>query len=381
MSANIYDSTAKRLIPFAGNSEATAGSLDGLSDVSISSPTDGQVLTYDATNDVWINDEGAAVIESLGDIADVDLTNLEDGQTIVWDATEEKWVPGNGGGSSLTAGFGIDIDNGVIKTTDFVGTQAQWNALTSAQKAAYDFVNITDDSSEVTYSPGHAISDGTTEKTQREVLEFDGFTVTDDSVNGKTKISEVPYTAGSLIDITNKEISVDENKVKSTFVGTIAEWEALSSSEKAEYELVNLTDDLAGGAQAVVDAVEENNFSPVTSNAVYGNLAGFRFRNNNGVPELSMDGGATWNSLIGGSGGMKSKVAFGGLMNETTLTITLSSVGISVNSADDYFLIITPRQGDLTISGITKTQTQFTITRGTASTTPSLVVQVVYNPS
>ena len=78
----------------------------------------------------------------------------------------------------------------------------------------------------------------------------------------------MPYTAGSLINITNKEISADEDKVKATFVGTIAEWEALSSSKKAEYELVNLTDDLAGGAQAVVDAVEENNFSPVTSNAV-----------------------------------------------------------------------------------------------------------------
>ena len=201
MSANIYDSTAKKLIPFAGNSEATAGSLDGLSDVNISSPTDGQVLTYDATNDVWVNGEGATVIESLGDIADVDLTNLEDGQTIVWDATEEKWVPGNGGGSSLTAGFGVSIENDEIKTTDFVGTQAQWDALTDDQKAAYDFVHITDDSSEVTYSPGHAISDGTTEKTQREVLEFEGFTVTDDSVNGKTKVAEIPYTAGEGIEI------------------------------------------------------------------------------------------------------------------------------------------------------------------------------------
>ena len=55
MSSNIYDSTAKKLIPFAGNSEATAGSLDGLSDVSLSSPTDGQVLVYDGTAEKWEN--------------------------------------------------------------------------------------------------------------------------------------------------------------------------------------------------------------------------------------------------------------------------------------------------------------------------------------
>ena len=92
MSSNIYDSTAKVLIPFAGNSQAEAGPLENLENVNISSPTDGQVLTYDAVNEVWVNEEGAAVIESLGDIADVDLTNLEDGHTIVWDAANSKWV-------------------------------------------------------------------------------------------------------------------------------------------------------------------------------------------------------------------------------------------------------------------------------------------------
>jgi len=180
---------------------------------------------------------------------------------------------GGGGGETYYPGPGIDISSDNVissKAVEFAGTQAQWDALSAEEKATYDYINITDDTNQIQYSPGHSISDGTSEKTQREVLEFDGFNVTDDSANGKTKVAEVPYTAGSLIDITNKEISVDGDKVKATFVGTIAEWEALSASEKAEYELVNLTDDLAGGAQAVVDAVEENNFSPVTSNAVYG---------------------------------------------------------------------------------------------------------------
>lgn len=55
-------------------------------------------------------------------------------------------IGGGGSGGSYTPGFGINISNlGVIKTTDFVGTQAEWDALTTTEKEAYDFVHITDD--------------------------------------------------------------------------------------------------------------------------------------------------------------------------------------------------------------------------------------------
>lgn len=191
-----------------------------------------------------------------------------EGNTIYrYDASESKYIS-IGGGSNYTAGFGVSIEDDEIKTTDFVGTQAEWDALTAAEKEAYDFVHITDDTSDVNYSPGHAISDGTSEKTQREILEFNGFDVTDDSVNGKTKIAEVPYTAGKGVEINNKEIAVDES-IRTTFVGTQAEWNALTADEKAEYELVNITDDAASGAQIVVDEVTEGNMNAVTSNAVH----------------------------------------------------------------------------------------------------------------
>ena len=51
-------------------------------------------------------------------------------------------------GETYTAGDGIDITNAVIsQTTDqltFTGTQAQWEALTSAEQAKYGLVNRTD---------------------------------------------------------------------------------------------------------------------------------------------------------------------------------------------------------------------------------------------
>ena len=58
--------------------------------------------------------------------------------------------------SSMTAGDGIDITGDTISSTtpEFVGTQAQWNALSAAEKSHYLLVNITDsfDSENILYA-------------------------------------------------------------------------------------------------------------------------------------------------------------------------------------------------------------------------------------
>lgn len=51
------------------------------------------------------------------------------------------------------------------------------------------------------------------------------------------------------------------------FVGTMAEWNALTSEEKNQYVLVDITDD--GETGDVVDTITNGDMSPVTSNAVY----------------------------------------------------------------------------------------------------------------
>lgn len=61
---------------------------------------------------------------------------------------------------------------------------------------------------------------------------------------------------------------VDLSKYKKIFIGTRAEWDALTTTEKQRYDLANLTDDLAGGELIVSDAVTEGDLNPVTSNAV-----------------------------------------------------------------------------------------------------------------
>ena len=53
------------------------------------------------------------------------------------------------------------------------------------------------------------------------------------------------------------------------FIGTVVEWEALSASEKARYKIIHLTDDGEALGVDPVDAVQDGNMAPVTSNAVY----------------------------------------------------------------------------------------------------------------
>lgn len=82
------------------------GSLEGLSDVTISNPSQGQNLTYDATNQVWKNTSTSATVAwggITGTLADqTDLQNALDGKQ-----------------ATLRAGTGISISSSnTIATTD-----------------------------------------------------------------------------------------------------------------------------------------------------------------------------------------------------------------------------------------------------------------------
>lgn len=141
------------------------------------------------------NDLSNVEIDKVEDINDVELTNIQDGQTLIWDNTNSKWVNGQGG-KTYTAGDGINISN-----TDEIS-------------AKVDDTSITTDS------------------------------------NDALKVADT---------------------YKTTFVGTTAQWEALSAADKAKYSLVSLTDDSNG--TDVTDAVTDGDMRPVTSNAVFDEFA------------------------------------------------------------------------------------------------------------
>ena len=55
MSSNIYNPVKKILEPYAGNQEAVAAKLDGLADVVAPTPSNGDLLKYNAANEEWEN--------------------------------------------------------------------------------------------------------------------------------------------------------------------------------------------------------------------------------------------------------------------------------------------------------------------------------------
>lgn len=111
-----YDSTAEKW----KNAAIPAQSIDGLSDTAISTPAAGQVLTYDSTAEKWGN--ASIPAQSITGLSDTTISTPTDGQVLTYDGTSSKWV--NGGIASLTpadiisslnTGFSYDADNYCIQ--------------------------------------------------------------------------------------------------------------------------------------------------------------------------------------------------------------------------------------------------------------------------
>ena len=68
---------------------AQHGSLDMLSDVEITTPSDGQALIYDADNDEWINGD---VVDALDDLSDTNITTPANGDLLQYNSADDEWV-------------------------------------------------------------------------------------------------------------------------------------------------------------------------------------------------------------------------------------------------------------------------------------------------
>ena len=89
-----------------------ASAMSDLTDVAITSPSEGETLVYDSTSEKWVNGTGSA--PALDDLTDVDVTTPSNGDTLVYDSANSKWVNGQGGGKQTAL------------------TQAQYDALVQA---------------------------------------------------------------------------------------------------------------------------------------------------------------------------------------------------------------------------------------------------------
>jgi hypothetical protein len=131
-----------------GGSGSGDTELSELSDVSVSSPSNGQVLTYDSTTSKWTNETpsggsggGATTLE---DLTDVSASSKSSGQVLTWNGT--AWVPetpssGGGGGGTVaydsvitgqspTNYWPLSDTAGSTTAADVVGSQPMTNGST-----------------------------------------------------------------------------------------------------------------------------------------------------------------------------------------------------------------------------------------------------------
>ena len=130
------------------NGAAPAGiSLGMLTDVSISgTPSAGQVLTFDAVTQKWVNANAQAGVTSLGDLNDVRFITVSNEQFLMYYAAEGKWVNmniKNINGQSLVGSGNISVGGGAsgnylpLSGGEMVGSIYFNNGGTAAQNGTY----------------------------------------------------------------------------------------------------------------------------------------------------------------------------------------------------------------------------------------------------
>ena len=65
--------------------------IDDLTDVVITSVADGELLVYDAGTGKWINQAGGAGVSAIDDLSDVTVTSPADGELLVYNSTSSEW--------------------------------------------------------------------------------------------------------------------------------------------------------------------------------------------------------------------------------------------------------------------------------------------------
>ena len=87
----------------------TSLALDGLSDVSAASPSDGQALVYNSTSGEW---EASTPASTLGSLTDVSIAGVTDGQALVYNSTSGEWEAGASSSTTISATPPVDPSAG-----------------------------------------------------------------------------------------------------------------------------------------------------------------------------------------------------------------------------------------------------------------------------
>lgn len=89
------------------NKPTIPADLDGLSDVTLTSPTNGQTLVYDSTSEQFVNATPPSGVTALSQLSDVSLTTPASGNSLVFDGTE--WANDTLAASDIPYSAGVSV--------------------------------------------------------------------------------------------------------------------------------------------------------------------------------------------------------------------------------------------------------------------------------
>lgn len=121
----------------AGWQTPTSGSssLADLTDTTITTPADGEVLVYDGTAGKWVNDE-IDTATSLSELTDTTISSPSDGQILAYDGTAGKWV-----NTTQSSGTGVLTYEIVTKSTSGTSAAVTVNKFVNkSRKASTDYL-------------------------------------------------------------------------------------------------------------------------------------------------------------------------------------------------------------------------------------------------
>ena len=112
-----------------------SSSLADLTDTTITTPADGEVLVYDSTAGKWVNDE-IETATSLSELTDTTISSPSDGQVLAYDGTAGKWV-----NTTQSGGTGVLTYEIVTKSTSGTSAAVTVNKyVNKSRKASTDYL-------------------------------------------------------------------------------------------------------------------------------------------------------------------------------------------------------------------------------------------------